>query len=211
MIEAARRQAAERLEASVDDVVFDKTAAAFHVAGTPAISLGWADLAPLTVSHTFKPVSPAAFAFGSCMAVVEVDAETGAVEIRSVTTVDDAGTILQPVLLEGQVHGGVGLAIGAALFEEVIYSEEGVPLTDNFMTYGIPSAAELPHLTTIEMETPSPLNPLGVKGVGESGTVVCTPALHSAILDALAPYGIEHLDLPLTANKIWAAINEATR
>ncbi len=209
LIEIARTQAAERLEASATDVVFDAAEARFHVVGTPAVSLGWGDLDAITAEHTFKPVSPLAFAFGSCMAVVEVDAETGEVRIRSLTTVDDAGTILQPVLLEGQVHGGMGLAVGAALFEEMVYSETGVPLTDNFMTYGIPTAAELTSFSTLEMETPSPLNPLGAKGVGESGTVVCTPAIHSAVLDALAPFGVEHLDLPLTAEKVWSALDQA--
>ena len=209
LIDIARTQAAERLEASPADVVFDVEEARFHVVGTPAVSLGWSDLDALTVEHTFKPTSPHTFAFGSCMAVVDIDAETGEVRVRSLTTVDDAGTILQPVLLEGQVHGGMGLAVGAALFEEMVYSEAGVPLTDNFMTYGIPAAAELPSFSTFEMETPSPLNPLGAKGVGESGTVVCTPAIHSAVLDALSPFGVEHLDLPLTAEKVWSAINRA--
>lgn len=208
LIEMARKQAAERLEANEADVIFDKEAGAFHVVGTPAVSLGWEQLEGATVSHNFKPEEPIAFAFGSCMAVVEIDPETGSVDIHSLTTVDDAGTILQPVLLEGQVHGGIGLAVGAALFEEMVYSEAGVPLTGNFMDYGIPSAADVTSFATIEMETPSPRNPLGVKGVGESGTVVCTPAIHSAVLDALAPFGVEHIDLPLTAEKVWSAISQ---
>lgn len=208
LIELARREAAAQLEANVTDVVFDKETAAFHVAGTPSVAVTWNDLDPMTASHTFEPDVPLAFAFGSCMAVVEIDPELGQVEIRSITTVDDAGTILQPVLLEGQVHGGMGLAVGATLFEEMVYSETGAPMTSNFMDYAIPSAAEFPSFDTIEMETPSPLNPLGVKGVGESGTVVCTPAIHSAVLDALAPFGVEHIDLPLTAEKVWSAIHQ---
>lgn len=213
LIEMARNQAAEKLEANPADVVFDRgqgAEASFHVVGTPSVSVGWEDLDGGDVSHTFEPERPMAFAFGSCMAVVEVDTETGHVEIRSITTVDDAGTILQPVLLEGQVHGGMGLAVGAALYEEMVYSDAGVPLTSNFMDYGIPSAAEFTNFGTIEMETPSPLNALGVKGVGESGTVVCTPAIHSAVLDALAPFGVDHIDLPLKAEKIWSAINSST-
>ena len=208
LIEMARSQAADKLEANVADIVLDKSRGQFHVVGTPSASVAWDELDGGKVSHTFRPDRPVAFAFGSCMTVVEIDAETGRVAVRDITTVDDAGTVLQPVLLEGQIHGGMGLAVGAALFEEMVYSPTGVPLTSNFMTYGIPSAAELTSFSTIEMETPSPLNPLGVKGVGESGTVVCTPAIHSAVLDALAPYGVEHLDLPLTADKVWSAINQ---
>jgi len=210
LVEAARNRAAELLEAAAGDVVFDRDGAGgpcFHVVGTPARSLGWSDLGSLSVDHAFKPENRlGTFAFGACLAAVEVDPETGRVSVRSLTTVDDAGTILQPVLAEGQVHGGLGLAVGAALYEEMVYTEGGVPLTSSFLDYGIVSAAELPSFDTHEMETPSPRNPLGVKGIGESGTVVATPALHSAVLDALAPHGVEHLDLPLTPEKIWRAL-----
>lgn len=212
LIEAARSQAADHLEANVDDVVFDPDGARFHVIGTPARALGWDVLEPLTVDHAFRPEDRrGAFSFGACVCAVEIDPETGAVTIRRLVTVDDAGTILQPVLTEGQVHGGVGLAVGAALYEEMVYADDGTPLTVNFLDYGIPSAAETPSFETHEMETPSPLNPLGVKGVGESGTVVATPAIHSAVLDALAPFGIVHLDLPLAPNKIWDAIQTAPK
>ncbi len=212
LVEAARQLSAEELEANVDDVVFDRTIGAFHVVGTPARSLGWDDLRArsddLSVEHKFKPVGGAGtFAFGACVAVVEIDPGTYRVRVRKLVTVDDAGTILQHTLAEGQVHGGLGLAVGAALYEEMVYSDTGTPLTASFLDYGIPSAAELLSYETLEMETPSPLNPLGVKGVGESGTVVGTPALHSAVLDALAPFGVEHLDLPLTPEKIWRALD----
>lgn len=204
VIESGRARAAELLEASESDVVFD--AGRFHVAGTPARSLGWSDVGPL--AEDFKYENPAgSFAFGACVAVVEVDTETGAARVRSVVTVDDAGVILQPMIAEGQVHGGIGLAIAAALYEEMVYGDDGVPRTGNFADYALVSAAEMPSFVCIEMETPSPNNPLGVKGVGESGTVVGTPAIHSAVLDALAPFGVEHLDLPLTPERIWSAIN----
>jgi carbon-monoxide dehydrogenase large subunit len=210
LIAAARNQAADTLEANVDDIVFDPAGAHFHVIGTPARAVGWDDLDPITVDHAFKPEGRrGSFSFGACLCAVEVDPETGSVEIRRLVTVDDAGTILQPVLTEGQVHGGVSLAVAAALHEEMVYTDDGTPLTVSFLDYGIPSAAEVPSFETHEMETPSPLNPLGVKGVGESGTVVATPAIHSAVLDALAPHGIEHLDLPLTPEKIWRALSSA--
>ena len=143
------------------------------------------------------------------MAVVEVDVETGAIELRSIVSVDDAGTLLQPVLAHGQVHGGIGLAVGAALYEEMAYDPTGMPLTVNFADYGIPSAAELISFDCHDMETPSPLNPLGVKGLGESGTVVATPAIHGAVLDALAPMGVDHIDLPLGAERVWQAIDQS--
>lgn len=210
LVAAARAAAADKLEANLDDVVFDAEVGSFHVIGTPARSLAWIDLDPLDVEHAFKPEGRAgSFAFGSCVAVVEIDPETGRIAMRRLVTVDDAGTVLQPVLTEGQVHGGLGLAVGAALYEEMVYTPDGVPLTASLLDYGFPSAAELPAYEAHEMETPSPLNPLGVKGVGESGTVVATPAIHSAVIDALTPYDIEHLDLPLTPEKVWRAIDRS--
>ncbi len=205
LVEAAKARAAELLEAAVDDIVFEP-GVGFHVVGTPARVLAWIDLGPLAAKHDYKQ-SAATFAFGACVAVVEVDTETGKVEVRSITAVDDAGVILQPQLAEGQVHGGLGLAVAAALYEEMAYDEDGIPKTSNFADYGIVSAAEMPSFETHEMETPSPINPLGVKGVGESGTVMATPALHSAVLDALSPFGVEHIDLPLTPERVWQVVN----
>jgi aerobic carbon-monoxide dehydrogenase large subunit len=204
VIELAKPLAASLLEAAEADIVFD--GGRFFVAGTPARSLGWIDVGPLAATHKFASAA-GSFAFGACVAAVELDTETGDARVRSLVCVDDAGTILQPQLAEGQVHGGLGMAIAAAMFEEMIYSEDGVPLTSNFLDYPLVSAAEMPSFVTIEMETPSPLNPLGVKGIGESGTVVGTAALQSAVLDALRPYGVEHLDLPLTPHRVWQAIN----
>jgi carbon-monoxide dehydrogenase large subunit len=209
VIELAKDRAAELLEAARDDIVFDRDHGRFHVAGTPARSLGWVDVGPLHVQHDYKQ-SAATFAFGACVAAVEVDRETGAARVRSLTAVDDAGTVLQPQLAEGQVHGGLALGIAAALYEEMAYEPSGVPRTANFADYAIVSAAELPSFEVEEMETPSPINPLGVKGVGESGTVMSTPAIHSAVIDALAPFDVEHLDLPMTPERIWRAIEHAT-
>jgi len=222
VVAAARQRAAELLEAGVDDIVFDRgdgagdaTAGAeprFHVAGTPARSLGWIDLGPLDANHQFKPEGGSGtYAFGACVAVVEVDSETGAVRVRSLVSVDDAGTLLNPMIAEGQVHGGLGLAVGAALCEEMVYGDDGVPRTANFADYALISATELVAFETYEMETPSPWNPLGVKGVGESGTVVATPALQSAVLDALSEFGVTHLDMPYTPQRVWQAMHDIQR
>ena len=211
-VELARVRAAGLLEADESDVVFDRGAGRFHVAGTPARALDWADLGGIEASADFKPHGGAGtFAFGACLAAVEVDTETGAVHVRSLTAVDDAGTILQPQLAEGQVHGGLGLGVAAALYEEMAYDESGVPRTGNFADYPLVSAAEMPWFTTFEMETPSPVNPLGAKGVGESGTVVSTPAIQSAVHDALTPRGVVHLDMPYTPERVWRAITPSPR
>lgn len=207
-VEAAKERAGQMLEADVADVVFDKGAGVFHVTGTPAVALTWLDLGEIEAEHRFQ--SAGTFAFGACVAVVEVDLETGMTRARSLTSVDDAGTILHHASAEGQVHGGLGLAVAAALYEEMTYSEDGVPQSTNFADYLLVSAAEMPNYETIEMVTPSPLNPLGVKGIGESGTVVGTPALQSAVLDALAPFGVEHLDLPYSPERVWQALQHAS-
>ena len=210
VIELARHAAAEVLEAAAADVVFEQTAGRFHVAGTPARDVGWIDLGPLSADHQFKPEGGAGtYAFGACVATIELDTETGGVRVRSLVAVDDAGTLLQPQLAEGQVHGGLGMAVAAAIYEEMVYDHDGVPRTANLADYALVSAAELPSFETHEMQTPSPNNPLGVKGVGESGTVVATPALQSAVLDALAEFGVEHLDLPFTPHRVWRALQAA--
>ena len=211
VIDLARQLAADRLEAAAADIVFERTTGRFHVAGTPARDVGWTDLGPLSADHQFKPEGGAGtYAFGSCVATIELDTETGAVRVRSLVAVDDAGTLLQPQLAVGQVHGGLAMAVAAALYEEMVYDDDGVPRTGNFADYTLVSAAELPSFETHEMETPSPWNPLGVKGVGESGTVMATAALQSAVLDALSEFGVDHLDLPYTPQKVWQALHAAT-
>ncbi|MEP7045500.1 MAG: xanthine dehydrogenase family protein molybdopterin-binding subunit [Ilumatobacteraceae bacterium] len=208
VIELAKSAAAERLEAAPADIVFERSTGRFHVAGTPARDVGWADLGQLSAEHEFKPAGGAGtFAFGACVATIELDTETGLVRVRSLVSVDDVGTILQPQLAQGQVHGGLAMAVAAALYEEMVYDSDGVPKSGNLAEYALVSAVELPHFETHEMETPSPLNPLGVKGVGESGTVVATPAIQSAVLDALREFGVEHLDLPYTPLRVWQAMH----
>jgi aerobic carbon-monoxide dehydrogenase large subunit len=205
IIDLAKARAAELLEAAVEDIVFEPSIG-FHVNGVPTGALGWPAIGELKTQTDYKATGAGTFAFGACVAVVEIDTETGAVVIREIVTIDDAGTILNPMIVEGQVHGGLGLAIGACLTEEMIYDENGTPLTSNFADYGLVSSAETISFETHEMETPSPLNPLGVKGIGESGTVIATPAIQSAVIDALKPFGVKHLDFPFTAERVWQAI-----
>lgn len=206
-VEAAKKKAAELLEASETDIVFDKALGSFYVAGTPSRPLVWSDLGTIAASHKFE--SPGTFAFGACVAVIELDTETGNIRVREMHTVDDAGTILNHQLAEGQVHGGLGLAVGAALYEEMYYSDDGVPRTTNFADYALASSDVMPVFSTNDTETPSPHNPLGVKGIGESGTVVGTPALQSAVMDALSALGVEHLDMPYTPVRVWEALQRA--
>ncbi|HEY7729285.1 MAG TPA: xanthine dehydrogenase family protein molybdopterin-binding subunit [Gaiellaceae bacterium] len=215
--EQARSLAGDYLEASVTDVVLDPALGRFHVVGAPDPSLSWADLASraaadgrlgeLTIAQEFQ--APPTFPFGAHLAVVEVDTETGKVELRRHVAVDDAGTLINPLVADGQVHGGVAFGVGQALFEEVVYGEDGYPLTGTFAGYAFPSAAELPSYERVEMVTPTPANELGVKGIGESGTVGATPAVHNAVLDALAPHGVRHVELPCNGENVWKALREA--
>jgi carbon-monoxide dehydrogenase large subunit len=211
VVETARKLAADQLEANVDDVVLDLDNGNFHVVGTPAKSVGWAEIAsardaPLVEEFDFKP-GGATFPFGAHVAVVEVDRDTGNVTVQRLVAVDDCGTIVNPLLADGQVHGGLAQGIAQALIEEVRYDELGNPLTSNFADYGIISAAELPSFERHPMETPTPRNPLGAKGIGESGTIGSTPAVQNAVIDALSHLGVRHLDMPFTAERVWRAIN----
>ena len=138
-----------------------------------------------------------------------MDTETGAVDLVRHIAVDDCGRILNPMLVAGQQHGGIAQGVAQDLFEEVRYDEWGNPQPANLMDYAMPSAAELPSFEVYNTETPSPLNPLGAKGIGESGTIGSTPAVQSAVVDALAPYGVTHLDMPATAERVWRAIQSA--
>ena len=147
---------------------------------------------------------------GVHMAYVEVDPDTGLVEILDYVAVDDAGVIINPLLATGQIHGGVVQGIGQALYEEVHYDgESGQLLTGSLLDYAVPHADSLPHIRSQFQETPSPTNPLGVKGIGESGAIGAPPTIVHAVLDALAPFGIAHLDMPLTPQKVWSAIRHA--
>ncbi|HUC33079.1 MAG TPA: xanthine dehydrogenase family protein molybdopterin-binding subunit [Ilumatobacteraceae bacterium] len=219
LVEKARQLAAKLLEADAADVVLDKDTAAFHVSGTPSIAKTWAELAqaahadgdlPEGLQHAlFFHAAGATFPFGAHVAVVEVDTETG--EVRHIRHVacDDAGKVLNPMLLEGQIHGGVAQGAAQALMEAVLYDEDGNPVTSNLADYAMISAAELPSVEVVHMETPTPLNPLGAKGIGESGTIGSTPAVQSAVVDAVSHLGVRHIDMPCTPMRVWQAIAAA--
>lgn len=212
VVDKAREIAAELLEAAPSDIVLDKAAGAFHVQGTPAVHKTWSEVvahAGGSLDAETDAQAGASFPFGAHLVVVEVDTETGEVEIKRVVTCDDAGKILNPVLVEGQRHGGIAQGLAQALLEEVRYDEDGNPLTSNFADYGIVSAAELPSYELLPLETPTPNNPLGAKGIGESGAIGATPALQSAVCDALSHLGIRHIDIPATPQKVWQAIQAA--
>jgi carbon-monoxide dehydrogenase large subunit len=146
-------------------------------------------------------------AFSAHVAVVEVDRDTGAVTILRYVAVHDCGAIINPLLVQGQVHGGIVQGIGQALWEGMVYSPEGQPLTGSLLDYALPVAAGLPEMITATTETPSPMNPLGIKGVGELPTVAAPAAVANAVLDALSGFGVCHIDTPLTPEKIWRAMH----
>ncbi len=214
-IELARPIAAELLEANPADIILDTETGAFSVTGTPTITTSWSDIATkvaddkgsnLFAEFDFKP-GGATFPFGSHLSVVEVDRETGAVTVLRHISCDDAGVLVNPLIVDGQVHGGVASGIAQALVEEFMYDPQGNPLTSNFMDYALVSAAELPSFERIEQETPTDRNPIGAKGIGESGTIGATPAVQNAVVDALAHLGVTHVDMPTTPERVWNAIN----
>ena len=214
LVDAARPLAADLLEAAPADVVLDSETGQFHVVGTPARSAGWADVAAassetLFVENDFEQHG-ATFPFGTHVAVVEVDADTGEVTLERLVAVDDAGTLLNPLLAHGQIHGGLAAGAAQALIEEVHYDPDGNLLTSNFTDYGVISTTELPSFEVHESVTPTPLNPLGAKGIGESGTVGSTPAVQNAVVDALSHLGIRHLDMPASPQKVWEAMAAAS-
>lgn len=214
LIEAARPLAADLLEAAPADVVLDSDTGQFHVVGTPARSTGWADVAAaasetLFVENDFEQHG-ATFPFGTHIAVVEVDAGTGEVTLERLVAVDDAGTLLNPLLAHGQIHGGLAAGAAQALMEEVRYDPDGNLLTSNFADYAVISTTELPSFEVHESVTPTPLNPLGAKGIGESGTVGSTPAVQNAVVDALSHFGIRHLDMPASPERVWSAMGSVS-
>ena len=213
LVELARSIAASALEAAEADVVLDKDRGAFHVVGTPARAVTWGELATrrkadggLAVAERFTS-GGATFPFGAHVAVVEVDTETGKVTHLHQIACDDAGTVLNPLLLEGQIHGGIAQGSAQALLEEFVYDDDGNPKTGNLAEYAFISAVETPRITLVPMATPTPRNPLGAKGVGESGTIGSTPAVQSAVVDAVSHLGVRHIDMPTTPERVWRAMN----
>jgi carbon-monoxide dehydrogenase large subunit len=218
VVDKAKELAADQLEASPEDMVLDLDSGRFHVAGAPEPALHWNDLATrleqdgrlaeLRAEVDFQAAQPT-FPFGAHLAVVEVDTDTGAVELKRLIAVDDAGRLINPLVAEGQVHGGVAAGIAQALYEELTYDEDGNPQNATFVTYGIPGATELPSFELVEMETPTPVNPLGAKGIGESGTIGATPAVHNAVIDAVSHLGVRHIDMPANGERVWRALRDA--
>jgi carbon-monoxide dehydrogenase large subunit len=211
LLDVARERAAQELEAAPADLVFDTAASAFSVKGDPDVSVPLSSLAQterLFVRSVFTQPG-ATFPFGSHVAVVEVDTETGKVFLRRVITVDDAGTIMNPLLAEGQRHGGIAQGAAQAFLEEVVYDEDGNPLTATFADYPFLSATEVPSYELVEMETPTSYNPMGAKGIGEAGSIGATPAVQNAVIDAVSHLGVTHIDMPTSPQRVWRAINAA--
>jgi carbon-monoxide dehydrogenase large subunit len=213
LINKAKHVAADLLEASGGDIDFDSEKGFFFVKGTPARSLSWKQIAG-SINYLLRAdekyeAKGATFPFGAHLAVVEIDTETGKVTIRSFHSVDDAGRIINPLIADGQRHGGIAQGISQALYEKFEYSEDGAPLTSTLVDYAFPSAAEFPNFELFDSTTKTSANILGVKGIGESGTIGSTAAVQNAVIDGLAQYGIKHIDMPLTPLKVWTAINDA--
>ena len=213
--------AAHMLEANVDDLVFED--GNIFVQGSPDSAVTFADVAAtahvavnlppevepgLEATHFFEP-SNFTYPFGAHISIVEVDPETGEIDLQRYVAVDDCGNIINPLLVDGQVHGGIAQGLGQALYEGAVYDENGQLLTGSFMDYAIPKATQVPRFETEHTTTPSPVNPLGVKGVGEAGTIASSPCLVNAVVDALSPFGITDIDMPLTPNRVWQAIQDA--
>ncbi len=216
--EKARKIAEHQLEAAPEDVVFDD--GTFHIEGAPDQALHIQEIAheaylghdlpegmdPGLEETNFYDPENFTYPFGTHVAVVEVDTETGDIDILEYVAVDDCGEIINPMIVEGQVHGGIAQGIGAALFEGAAYDEEGHLRTRRMDEYAVPHSTQLPDFETDSTVTPSPHNPLGVKGVGESATIAAAPTMASAVVDALEPFGVDHLDMPITPETVWRAI-----
>jgi aerobic carbon-monoxide dehydrogenase large subunit len=217
LVGRASALAAELLGVSKDGIVFDSGLGRFSAADAPHEALSWAELArrateqgrleELRATCDFK--GEPTFGFGAHVAVVEVDVETGKADLLRLVAVDDAGNVVNPLLAEGQVHGGLAMGVGQALLEKYVYDEDGNPLTTSFSTYHLPSSMDVPRWESQLLETPTPLNPLGSKGIGEGGTVGSTAAVQNAVVDALAPYGVRHVPLPANGENVWRALEAA--
>ena len=218
----AKQVCAALLEASPEDI--ELAGGKFQVRGSPDRSKTMAEIAlaahippqelptdiePGLEESSFYDPENFVFPFGAHACVVDVDVETGKVKVVRYVAVDDCGPAINPMLIDGQVHGGIVHAIGQALYEQVVYDEDGQLVTGTFVDYALPTAAEVPSFETDRTETPSPVNSLGVKGIGEAGTIAATPAVASAVLDALAPLGVTSMDMPFTPMRVWEAIQAA--
>jgi len=221
--EKAKLVTAHLLEAAAEDVDYED--GRFHVKGSKdhyktiqdvalMANVAWnypKGLEPgLEASAFFDPPN-FVYPFGAHIAVVEVDAETGEIALKRYVAVDDCGKVINPMIVEGQIHGGIVQGVGQALWEGAVYDDSGQLLTGSMMDYALPKAGAFPKLELAMTETPTTVNPLGVKGIGETGTIASTPAVYNAVLDALAPLGVRHLDMPLTPERVWRGIQAAKR
>ncbi|HKR50145.1 MAG TPA: molybdopterin cofactor-binding domain-containing protein, partial [Pseudonocardiaceae bacterium] len=211
LCEQARGFAAAALRVDERDIRLDRATGRWHPGNDSTTGLTWSDLAALHPGlsahgkHDSDPTVP----FGAHLALVEVDIDTGEVMLRRYLAVDDVGRVVNPLIAEGQRHGGIAQGIGQALYEAFVYDEAGNPLTATLIGYTIPSAADLPNFDLLPMQTPTPRNPLGVKGIGESGAIGAPPAVQNAVIDALSHLGVRHIDMPLTPSKVWTAIHDS--
>jgi carbon-monoxide dehydrogenase large subunit len=220
VIEKGKKFATHMLEAAEADVVFED--GSYFVKGVPSKAVKFAEVAleaytakktpaevesGLEATAFFNP-SNFTFPYGTHVAVVEVDADTGEVKLQRYVAVDDCGKVINPMIVDGQVHGGIAQGVAQALWEGAVYDANGQLLTGSMMDYAVPKADFFPTYETARTETPSPVNPLGVKGVGETGTIASTAAVVNAVMDALKPLGVKHIDMPLTPERVWRAIHK---
>jgi carbon-monoxide dehydrogenase large subunit len=215
--------AAHQLEADVEDMVYDNSMGKVYVKGSPDRAKSFADIAVATLTAHQLPdgmepgleettfFDPANFTFPSSahIALVEIDPKTGEVVLQKYAAVDDVGKVINPMIVEGQILGGIAQGVGQALWERAVYDESGQLLSGTLMDYAIPRADGFPMIDVARIETPSPSNPLGVKGAGEMGTIVSTVTVANAVMDALAPLGLRHVDMPLTMEKLYNAVHSA--
>ncbi|MDQ1634645.1 MAG: aerobic carbon-monoxide dehydrogenase large subunit, partial [Frankiaceae bacterium] len=221
VVEKARRVAAHLLEAAEGDVEF--SGGTFSVKGSPDAKTTIQDVALATFAAHNLPegmeptinadavLDPENFSYphGTHLCAMEVDTETGMPRIRKYVAVDDIGKVINPLIVEGQVHGGLAQGIAQALYEEAVYDDDGNLVTGSMVDYTIPSASDLPHFDLDRTVTPSTTNPLGAKGVGEAGTIASTPAVVNAVVDALRPYGVTDVRMPCTPERVWRAIQNS--
>jgi carbon-monoxide dehydrogenase large subunit len=219
--EKARKFAAHMLEASPDDIEID--GANYFVKGSPdrvktiqeiAFALDLAfdppeGMEPYLDETAYHDTPNCTWPFGTHIAIVEIDEDTGHVDLVRYVAVDDVGKKINPMIVDGQLHGGIAQGVGQALWEGAVYSDEGQLLTGSMLDYAVPRASFFPNIELDETVTPSPVNPIGVKGVGEAGAIASTAAVANAVVDALGPLGIRHLDMPYTAQTVWRAIQSA--
>jgi carbon-monoxide dehydrogenase large subunit len=219
--EKARKFAAHMLEASPDDIEID--GANYFVKGSPdrvktiqeiAFALDLAfdppeGMEPYLDETAYHDTPNCTWPFGTHIAIVEIDEDTGHVDLVKYVAVDDVGKKINPMIVDGQLHGGIAQGVGQALWEGAVYDDNGQLLTGSMLDYALPRASWFPNIELDETVTPSPVNPIGVKGVGEAGAIASTAAVANAVIDALAPFGIKHLDMPYSAQTVWRAMHDA--